>query len=167
MNNKYLNQICFDINVSWRRQCGNIFLKFIFKEKIDAHIKVKQIEYSGERRPQGYLTNEMVQLLFNLRCSSVNEFRDNFHTLHWKTPPCKMLCGEDTDNQRNALSCKIILAEISPNELHQFNRVEYTDLFGSIEENYLITIVYKRIQVWASITLGGLPGLQNSGPDWY
>ena len=52
------------------------------QERKDMHIKVKHVEYSGQRLPQPYLTNSkfynsMTSLLFNLRCSSVKEFKDN------------------------------------------------------------------------------------------
>ena len=69
-----------------------VFFKEL-QEKKEMHIKVKHIQYSGHRLPQPYLTNPkfnnyMTSLLFNLRCSSVNEFQDNFHTLYGKSPPC-------------------------------------------------------------------------------
>ena len=69
-------------------------------EKKETHIKVKHNQYYGKRLPQAYLEypkfdNDMCSLLFNLRCSSVNDFRDDFHSLHGKRPSCKMLCGED------------------------------------------------------------------------
>ena len=101
----------------------------------------------------------MCSLLLNLRCSPVNDFKDNFHSLYGKQPPCKMLCGEDVDSQRHALSCKSSLKKRTPSEIDQINLVQCYDIFGSMEEQY--QMAYKRILKVRK----GLPGLNNSGPD--
>ena len=136
------------------------------QEKKLTHIKVKHIQYSGQRLPQAYLTNpkfdnEMCSLLLNLRCSSVNDFMDNFHSLYGKTPPCKTLCGENIDSQSHALACKSVLRKLTQTEVNLIKQVEYSDLFGSVDQQYQITSIYKRIIEVRK----GLPGLYNSGPD--
>ena len=120
-----------------------IFYQQLQKKK-EMHIKVKHIKYSGRRQPQPYLTshkfdNNMASLLFNLRCSSINDFKDNFHTLYGKSPHCKMLCGKGIDSQRHALSCKAILEKLSSSELDIMNQLSYSHLFGTIGEQLIIT----------------------------
>ena len=143
------------------------------QEKKEIHIKVKHIEYSGVRKSQPYLTshkfdNEMSSMLFNLRCSSIQDFKDNFHTLHGKLPPCKMLCGKGIDSQRHALSCKAILDKLSIPELDIMNQLRYSHLYGSIDEQETITMMFIRIlQIRAAdkSSATGLPGHNNLGPD--
>ena len=148
--------------------------KLFFKElqeKKEKHIKVKHLQYSGLRQPQPYLTsqkfdNDMTSLLFNLRCSSVNEFKDNFHTQHGKYPPCQLLCGKGIDSQRHALICPAILRKLTNEELNSINQLNYSYLVGSIEEQLQITTVYQRIiEIRAAANQTGLPGPNNSGPD--
>ena len=143
------------------------------QEKKEMHIKVKHLYYSGRRKPQPYLTspkfdNNMTGLLFNLRCSLINDFKDNFHTLYGKYPPCKLLCGRGIDSQCHALSCKAIIEKLSPTELEIMNQLSYSHLFGSTDEQLKITIMYSRIlaiRAADNCTATGLPGLYNSGPD--
>ena len=148
--------------------------KLFFKElqgRKDMHIKVKHVQYSGNRLPQSYLTsskfdNSMTSLLFNLRCSSLNEFKDNFHTQYGKSPPCKLICGMGTDSQRHALSCSAIIRKLTPEELNSINQLNYSFLFGSMEEQLQIITIYQRIiEIRAAADLNGLPGPNNSGPD--
>ena len=114
--------------------------------------------------------NDMSSMLFNLRCSSINDFKDNFHTLYGNLPPCKMLCGKGIDSQRHALSCKAILEKLSLPELETMNQLRYSHLYGSISEQENITMMFSRIlQIRAAdkSTATGLPGHNNSGPGWY
>ena len=148
--------------------------KLFFRElqqKKEKHIKVKHLQYSGLRQPQPYLTsqkfdNDMTSLLFNLRCSSVNEFKDNFHTQYGKYPPCQLLCGKGIDSQRHALICPAILRKLTHEELNSINQLNFSFLVGSIEEQLQITTIYQRIiEIRAAANQTGLPGPKNSGPD--
>ena len=56
----------------------------------------------------------MSSLLFNLRCESTNQFKDNFHTLYGKTPLCK--CGK-------ALACELFKRELTQSELNTLSNV--------------------------------------------
>ena len=135
------------------------------------HIKVKHVQYSGKRLPQQYLTNSkfdnsMASLLFNLRCSSVNKFKDNFHTQYGKSPPCKLLCGKGTDSLRHALYCTEIIRKLTNEELNTINQLNYSYLFVSMKEQLQIIIIYQRIlQIRAAANETGLPGPNNSGPN--
>ena len=57
------------------------------KDLQDSHGKVKHILFSNLNNPQEYLTsgmltNDQSSLLFNLRCQTVNGFKDNFHGMY-------------------------------------------------------------------------------------
>ena len=152
--------------------CVEIFLQSTPRKK-DSHIKVKHIQYTGERRTKAYLThskfnNEMVSLLYNLRCQSVNEFRDNFHTQYGQTPICK-ICECHIDSQELALSCEKIKDNLNNKELLELNSLTYQDIYGDEEQQLKITKMYQRIlQIRDTLSnpATGLPGLKNLGPDW-
>ena len=119
------------------------------EEKKKNHKKVKHIEYDGSRQPQKYLLsnkfdNEMCSLLMNLRCRSVNTFKDNFHSQFGQEPPCK-LCEKYIDSQEHALKCESILKELTVKELEVIKFSEYDQLFGGVEEQYNITKVFLTI----------------------
>jgi hypothetical protein len=147
----------------------NAFFKEMQAVKL-THTKVKHIPYSGERKPQSYLTNkkfnnEMCSVLFNLRCESTNQFKDNFHSIYGKTHMCK--CGKAIDTQSHALACELVKRELTQNELDILNNVKYSDVYGSVDQQYSITKIFQRIlqirdTFFSSDT--SLPGLHNSGP---
>ena len=76
---------------------------------------------------------------------TILDFKDNFHTLHGKFPPCKMLCGKGIDSQRHALSCKAILDKLSYSELEIMNQLRYSHLYESIGEQGTETLMFSRI----------------------
>ena len=133
---------------------------------------MKHIVYQEKRIPQKYLlnpkfNNEMVSLLYNLRCQSVNEFRDNFHTQYGQTPICK-ICECHIDSQELALSCEKIKDNLNNKELLELNSLTYQDIYGDEEQQLKITKMYQRIlQIRDTLSnpATGLPGLKNSGPD--
>ena len=109
--------------------------------------------------------NKLASLLFNLRCRSTNEFRDNQHTLYGKEPLCT-LCKTHIDSQENALSCVSILKELTTSEKDLFQTSKYSDLFGGEDEQLKITRVYQIILATRErLQQQGLPGPNNSGPD--
>ena len=76
-----------------------------FNKMREGHQKVNQIEYSQGDKPQEYLqtdqlSNKECSLLFNLRCKTVQGFKDNFHILN-KDNNCD-LCGKEADSQVHA-----------------------------------------------------------------
>ena len=111
------------------------------------HIKVKHIKYDGKRAPQQYLNsslfdNKMCSLLFNLRCKSVNNFRDNFHSKYGEAPKCK-LCGKENDSQEHAIPCEAILSELMKTDSEM--NIQYDHIFGTVEQQYNITKLYQKI----------------------
>ena len=82
------------------------------------HTKVQNIQYSGLSAPQEYLmsttfTNKKRQLLYNLRCRSVNGIKDNFHRLYGDELACPFLCPQQVDNQEHLLTCKLLITHLS------------------------------------------------------
>jgi hypothetical protein len=152
-----------------KKSVWNAFFKELQETKL-THIKVKHIEYNNSRKPQKYLTNgkfdnKLASLLFNLRCRSTNEFRDNQHTLYGKEPLCT-LCKTHIDSQENALSCVSILKELTTSEKDLFQTSKYSDLFGGEDEQLKITRVYQIILATRErLQQQGLPGPNNLGPD--
>ena len=151
----------------------NVFFNELQEKKLK-HTKVMNIEYDGIRTPQPYLLNhnfdnEMCSLLFNLRCKSVNNFRDNFHTWYGKEPPCR-LCLSYQDSQEHALVCEVIRKELKQNEIELLNKSYYSQVYGNIEDQLNITRMYQLIisireRLLATPQRQGLPGIDNSGPD--
>ena len=87
----------------------------------------------------------MSSLLFNLRCSSVNQFKEIFHILYGKSLPCKLQCGKGINSQCHSLSCEDTIIKLTPAELVLINQVHYSHMFGSIEEYMHITSIFSRI----------------------
>ena len=56
-----------------------------FKEQQAVHEKGRLLEHKKLSKPQDYLltnrlTNKQASLLYNLRCQTVSDLRDNFHS---------------------------------------------------------------------------------------
>ena len=101
-------------------------------------------------------------------CSSVNEFKDNFHSLYGKAPLCK-LCGLHIDSQELSLSCEKVKENLTEAELMIINKVKYNDIYREEERQLIITQIFQKIlqiRATASIPPASLPGLYNLGPDW-
>ena len=126
----------------------NVFFKELEQKKL-SHIKVKEIKYSGSRSPMKYLKdpnfdNKMRSLLFNLRSKSENSFQDNFHTKYGKEPPCKM-CRKSIDSQEHSLTCIRIKQELSSSDEELLNSVKYSDMFGNVSQQFMVTKMFQRI----------------------
>ena len=104
----------------------------------------------------------------NLRCRSVNDFKDNFRSQYGQEPPCK-LCEKYVDSQEHALHCEAILKELTLDELEDTKLSEYDHIFGGIEDQYNITKVFLTIlsirhRLLETPRQPAYPG-NNSGPD--
>jgi hypothetical protein len=163
--NTYKNHIKKSVWAAWFQE---------LQEKKLKHTKVQHISYDGIRRPQKYLTspnfnNEMSSLLYNLRCKSVNSFRDNFHTMYGKAPVCRLFYSFH-DSQEHALSCKVIIANLTQPERAMLNETKYVHLFGNVGAQEKVTRIFQiiislREKLLSSTHTQGLPGLDNSGPS--
>ena len=95
--------------------------------------------------PQTYLicgkfSNKQSSLLFNLRSESVNDFKDNFHTM-FGNALCPH-CGTESDTQRHALNCTILKSHMSQADIEEYRSVKYEDLFGNVNSQLKITYMF-------------------------
>ena len=113
------------------------------------HKKVKHIIYPNLKSRQEYLSssmfnNNLISLLFNLRCRSVSEFKDNFHTMYGSNINCP-LCLSNTDSQEHGLSCPVIIASLKVEDRQQLETIQYEHIYGNTTEQYNIASIYKVI----------------------
>ena len=105
--------------------------------------KVKNNNYENFLHPQKYLmnkefTNEMRSILFNLRCKTLN-FKDNFHSKYGDNLQCD-LCNLHTDSQEEAIKCLILSQHV-----HIDSYIKYEHIYGSIQEQKTITILFSKL----------------------
>ena len=104
------------------------------------HQKVKHIEYTHVKTPQEYITcnkfsKEESSLLFNLRCRTVREIKNNFGD----NGNCE-LCLVCKDSQEHVMECPEL-------EKHMVwdHTVQYEYIFGSTEQQKLVTTLYSSL----------------------
>ena len=132
-----------------------------------SHKKVKHIKHTNTSTTQKYLTNgkftnKMIATLFNLRCRSINEFKDNFHN-QYQDFKCFM-CNNEIDSQEHALKCHVIKDNLTTEDKAVLANVQYSALFSDTEKQQNITSLYIHIiQIRNEYkpTTGN-----NSGPSW-
>jgi hypothetical protein len=127
--------------------CEDIFRKQVVKKVRDiafselreiqaGHEKVRYILFTDLSEPQKYLsnmtfTNRLRSLLFNLRCRSVKNIKDNFHKYYKNNLSCPFLCENTIDSQEHLLICPGIKKHLSIAQLELLNKVRYEQLFGN------------------------------------
>ena len=108
----------------------------------------------------------MCTTLFNLRCRSEKEFKQNFHSsnVHFK---CEF-CEKEDDKQEHALTCEEVAQELSHSDVVGSLNVKYDDLFHS-EKQFNITQVFMKIsqvrQKLRALKDLGVPTMANCGPS--
>ena len=138
-----------------------------------SHDKVRLVVHNQFNKPQSYLTsglfsNSQRSILFNLRSSCENSFRDNFHN-QYQNVACQ-LCYLEPDTQKHALFCKVIEEQLNQNEKNTLKDITYEDIFGNISSQLRITKLYQSIIRIKKRLLShrnpdpAYPGI-NSGPD--
>ena len=152
------------------------FIKMKVREAAFHELRAKQsqrkkthdILYINLKSPQGYLTspkfsNEMRSILYNLRCQTIPTFKINFHTFYKQNVNCNLCEDGVEDRQEHALECPSILKHI-----HVSDSVQYEHIFGSIEEQEAITILFIRVLNVRDVLLSGnIPanrGSDSTGP---
>ena len=133
------------------------------------HSNVKDIVYNS-LKIQSYMTsptftNEMVSLLFNMRCSMTKGFKSNFSSMFKGDMGCKLNCNiiDALDNQKHLLEYPIILSKYA---IGQATSAKYDDIFGSLEEQRQVTLVLaKALEERNQLLEVSLPVGQNTGPD--
>jgi exonuclease III len=114
------------------------------------HKKVKHIKYEALQKPQEYLrsskfNNAQCSLLFNLRSQSVKGIRGNFSRLYKGEIQCPFECPQAKDTQEHIIICGPIIAKLNRRQKLKLENTKYSDLFGSVEEQYKITTLYKTL----------------------
>ena len=136
------------------------------------HEKVRHIVHDDSDKPQLYLTsgefsNSQKSILFNLRSSCENNFRDNFH--HMNQSNLCQLCKLAADSQEHALTCIILSKHLSNEDNEVKSNVKYSDLFKDMTSQLKIVKLYQNIirikkRLLASVDPpAAYPG-NNSGP---
>ena len=97
------------------------------------------------KAPQGYMksekfTNKIASTLFNLRCRSENEFRQNF-PMGFMQYLCFM-CKSEYDTQEHALTCLEVTQRLSVEDKTQLTNLTYSNLFGDIDGQLEITKLF-------------------------
>ena len=112
------------------------------------HNKVKNIQHTHMKSPQGYMkspkfTNKLVSTLFNLRCRSENEFKQNFPNGHMQY--LCIMCKSEVDTQEHALTCQEITQRLSVEDKLLSYDINYSDLFGQLDSQLKITKLFTSI----------------------
>ena len=153
-------------NLVWKTNFAEL------EEKKINHKKVQHVKYDGKRKAQHYLlnhkfNNEMCSLLFNLRCRSVNTFKENFHSKFGQFPPCDV-CKKNVDSQEHALECEVIRKELTMTETDKIKHIKYDQIYGDTDAQYEITTMFQKIltirqRLRETLQKPAYPG-NNSGP---
>ena len=139
------------------------------------HTKVKHINHSNLYKPQLYLTSQLfsekqIACLFNLRCRSINAFKDNFHSHNKSKCPVCPICNSESDTQEHALQCLALQKHMSKSDTEALQAIEYTHIFGDTKAQYRVTQIFLTIiYLREKLQNGGMqnkayPG-NNSGPS--
>ena len=115
-----------------------------FKEMQAGHTKGRQNQHEGLKSPQEYLltnrlTNKQVSLLFNLKCESVRNIKDNFHFQYPGNLMCP-LCKLEVDSQSHILLCSVL-----KNNTHIDPEVKYEFIYGSLQEQVMVTTLFSSL----------------------
>ena len=108
------------------------------------HSKVKEIEYTQLSAPQEYLdsntfTNEECSLMFNLRCRTVEGFKDNFHGMSGDGTKCD-LCEISNDSQEHLMECPVL-----EQHMRWDHTIQYDYIFGNREQQRLFIRLYSTL----------------------
>ena len=133
------------------------------------HLKIRGIKYD-KFKIQDYMTdptftNEMVKILFNMRCSMTRGVKSNFSSMFRGDMSCKLKCGitEAIDNQEHLNSCPRILSNMQGD---QHLSVKYDDIFGSLaEQREAVKVLARILEIRDQLMDESLPVGQNTGPN--
>ena len=160
-------------------------LKEIIKKKIrDAafeelkllqikHTKVKDIKYNDFKIQPYMVSNKfstsMVKVLFDMRSSMTKNIKNNFPSMFRSNMRCQLNCSdkEALDSQSHLLHCSVLLKKLSTEEQLNMSQVEYTDIFGTLDQQRSVVLVLTRILELREelLDLQRLPVGQITGPD--
>ena len=133
------------------------------------HSKIRGIKYDKftiqEYMTSPTFTNEMVSLLFNMRCSMTRGVKCNFSSIFRGDLGCKLKCDipEALDSQEHLNSCPRILSKMQGDQHLSF---KYADIFGSLgEQRQAVEVLARILEIRDQILGESLPVGQNTGPN--
>ena len=114
------------------------------------HEKVKTMNFSQYGASEDYLTsglfnNKQISMLFNLRCQTLQNVKNNFHNLHNNIITCPFKCLNKIDSQEHILKCTNIVANLNSKQQKDLDSVKYQDIFGNIHEQLQVTKVFQTL----------------------
>ena len=94
--------------------------------------KVNNITFDNLYYPQKYLssfmfTSDQCSLLFNVRCQTVKDIKDNFHRMYGGDIQCE-LCNNGIDNQEHLLQCQALLSIVPTDSDITYNYILVTSM---------------------------------------
>ena len=89
-------------------------------------------------------TNNMVNILFNMRSSMTRDIRSNFSSMYGQNLSCPLKC-DAVDSQSHLLVCPVLLAELDSSEEETARSVHYNDIYGSLEQQREVVLVLMRL----------------------
>ena len=125
---------------------------------------MRNIQFSDFDQPQSYFihpqfSDEILSLLFDMRCRTVRGIKDNFHGMY-KKYECD-LCNFTSQNQEHLMECLPLLTRVQRD-----NDVQYSDIFGIMDQQAKIVEFYSRLLVEKE-KMGAVPtgaNKESSGP---
>ena len=137
------------------------------------HSKIMNIQYDCFKTQQ-YMTyslfsNDMVNILFNLRSSMIKGIKMNFSSIFREDMTCRLNCSDPLaiDNQQHLLTCSVIHDTNSSDESRQARHLNYDYIFGSLDqEREAVLVLARMVEVREEILeTESLPVGTNTGPE--
>ena len=137
------------------------------------HSKVKDIIYE-QFKIQPYMkskifTNSMVEVIFNLWSSITRNLRSNLSSIFKGNMKCKVSFKdlEANDCQSHLLTCQTWLENSGPEPHFGASKLEYEDIFGTLEQQgKIVPVVSRMLEVRKELLeKQGLPVDRSPGPD--
>ena len=133
----------------FKKLIKNQIRQHTFTELLNSQLKHKKgsdIKYTNLCEPQGYLTdqmfnNKLCSLLFNLRCNTVSNIKDNFHRLYNDDLNCP-ICKVEVDTQQHMLSCSILLNNLDEAQKKLHETTCYEDIYSNTQNQFKITTLF-------------------------
>ena len=140
---------------------------FLHLEGLKAgHSKVRDNVYPDLQKPQEYLTSELFtnqqcSLIFALKSKTLRGVKMNFKTMNPENDLCP-LCERCQDTQPHISQCQVIQDMLPPH-----TSVQYSDLFGNIEQQKRFIDIFEKYLNIRDELLEDDPASQSSLPGLY
>ena len=82
-------------------------------------------------------------MLFNLRCQTLKNIKNNFHNLYKGDITCPFKCSNGIDSQEHVLKCHKIVSNMNSYQKMDLNNVKYQDIFANTHKQLEVTKVFQ------------------------